>query len=213
MQPFSTFTAVAAYLDRSNVDTDLIIPKQFLKRIDRHGYGVHLFNDLRFTGDGKEDPSFVLNAPRYKGAGVLVSLDNFGGGSSREAAAWAIQDYGFKAVVAAGFADIFSGNSLKIGLLLVQLPLAETRELIRRIRENEGYAITVDLEKRTLTGSDGWTREFEIDPFKREKLLEGRDDIAAALALEPEIRRYEEAHGAPWEAALPERDPNGADGG
>jgi 3-isopropylmalate/(R)-2-methylmalate dehydratase small subunit len=212
MEPFRTFTAVAAYLDRSNVDTDLIIPKQFLKRIDRHGYGAHLFNDLRFTEDGREDPSFVLNAPRYRGAGVLVSLDNFGCGSSREHAAWAIRDYGFRTVVAAGFADIFSGNSLKTGLLLVQVPMSEARDLIRRIRDNEGYRITVDLEGRRLSGSDGWAREFDIDPFRREKLLRGQDDIDATLALEEEIRRYEESHGEPWQAVLPERGPGGADG-
>ncbi|MDR1038418.1 MAG: 3-isopropylmalate dehydratase small subunit [Deltaproteobacteria bacterium] len=211
MKPFSKFTAVAACLDRSNVDTDLIIPKQFLKSISRDGYGEHLFNDLRFAEDGSPDPSFELNLPRYAGAGVLVSLDNFGCGSSREAAVWAIQDYGFRAVVASGFADIFSGNSLKVGLLLVDLPLAETRDLVRRIRGLEGYAITVDLEGRLLTGSDGWSREFEIDPFTREKLLKGQDDIESTLALEAEIARYEAAHAEPWQAVLPEWDPEGRD--
>ncbi|MDR3154444.1 MAG: 3-isopropylmalate dehydratase small subunit [Deltaproteobacteria bacterium] len=209
MEPFRTYTAVAAYLDRSNVDTDLIIPKQFLKRIDRAGFGQHLFNDLRFLEDGTPDPDFVLNSPRYKGAGVLVSLDNFGCGSSREHAAWAIRDYGFRTVVAAGFADIFSGNSLKIGLLLVDLPLGEVKDLIRRIRENEGYEITVNLEKRTLAGSDGWKREFGIDAYSREKILHGYDDIDATLALEKYIRRYEEAHREPWQAVLPEWDPEG----
>ncbi|MDR1315137.1 MAG: 3-isopropylmalate dehydratase small subunit [Deltaproteobacteria bacterium] len=211
MEPFSTFTSVAACLERSNVDTDMIIPKQFLKRIDRHGYGDHLFYDLRYTEDGVADPSFELNAPRYNGAGVLVSLDNFGCGSSREAAAWAIQDYGIKAVVAAGFADIFSGNSLKVGLLLVELPLPETLELMRRIRGQDGYSITVDLERKLLTGSDGWRREFDIDPFKREKLLKGQDDIDATLALEDKIASYELAHSNPWQAVLPERDPEGKD--
>jgi 3-isopropylmalate/(R)-2-methylmalate dehydratase small subunit len=209
MDPFKTFTAVAACLDRSNVDTDLIIPKQFLTRIDRHGYGAHLFHDLRFTEDGGEDPSFELNQPRYAGAGVLVSLDNFGCGSSREAAAWAIQDYGFRAVVGASFADIFSGNSLKTGILLIELPLPEIRGLMARIRGREGYSVTVDLENGLLRGSDGWERTFETDPFKREKLLSGTDDIESTLALEGEIARYEASRAEPWQAVLPERDPAG----
>ncbi|MDR2611966.1 MAG: 3-isopropylmalate dehydratase small subunit [Deltaproteobacteria bacterium] len=211
MEPFRAITAVAADLDRSNVDTDLIIPKQFLKRIDRDGYGAHLFNDLRFREDGSEDPSFVLNAPRFKGAGVLVSLDNFGCGSSREHAAWAIRDYGFRAVVASGFADIFSGNSLKNGLLLVRLPLADVKDLIGRIKANEGYELSVDLEGQEIAGSDGWRRGFEMDPFRREKLLKGQDDIDATLELEDRIAAYERAHAEPWQAALPERDPGARD--
>ena len=201
---FETFSAVATYLDRPNVDTDLIIPKQFLKKIEKTGFGANLFNDLRFLPGGEPDPDFILNQPRYKGAGVLVSRENFGCGSSREHAAWALEDYGFKTVIAPSFGDIFRNNSFKIGLLLIEQPDSLVSEIMERIERNPGYTLQVDLAGQTLEGSDGWKAAFEIEPHRRSRLLAGGDDIDQTLSLEEErIRAYEEAHSRPWEAALP----------
>jgi 3-isopropylmalate/(R)-2-methylmalate dehydratase small subunit len=194
---------VAAYLDRPNVDTDLIIPKQFLKKIERAGFGANLFNDLRFLPDGKPDPEFILNKPRYQGAGVLVSRKNFGCGSSREHAAWALEDYGFKTVIAPSFGDIFRNNSFNIGLLLIETPDGLVTDIIQRIEGNPGYTLQVDLVNQTLEGSDGWKASFEVDPHRRATLLAGEDKIGRTLLEEDKIKAYEEAHQNPWEAVLP----------
>jgi 3-isopropylmalate/(R)-2-methylmalate dehydratase small subunit len=203
MEAFVTCNLLAAVLDRPNVDTDLIIPKQFLIRIERSGFGRFLFHDLRFLADGQENPDCILNQPRYKGAGLLVSGENFGCGSSREHAAWALEEYGFKVVIAPSFGDIFRHNSLEVGLLLIQLPKEETSLLMKRIEDNVGYQITVALDAQTLTGSDGWTSDFTIDPFAKEWLLTGGDAIAQTLALSSKIEAYEKTHNRPWEAVLP----------
>ncbi|MDR2405752.1 MAG: 3-isopropylmalate dehydratase small subunit [Deltaproteobacteria bacterium] len=203
MKAFETFSAVATYLDRPNVDTDLIIPKQFLKKIEKTGFGANLFNDLRFLPDGKLDPAFILNLPRYKGAGVLVSRENFGCGSSREHAAWALEDYGFRTVIATSFGDIFRNNSFKIGLLLIEQPDALVSEIMERIERNPGYTLEVDLVNQTLKGSDGWKASFDIDPHRRKRLLSGVDDIAQTLSLEDMIEAYEASHKEPWQAVLP----------
>jgi 3-isopropylmalate/(R)-2-methylmalate dehydratase small subunit len=204
MEPFKTRTLLAAAFNRPNVDTDLIIPKQFLTRIDRTGYGQYLFHNVRFLENGQENPDFFLNFPRYKGAGLLVGGRNFGCGSSREHAPWALEDYGFSVIVAPSFGDIFRNNSLKVGLLLVELTDSDSADLIARIEANPGYAVTVDLAAQALTGSDGWSKGFEIDPFHKERLLAGGDEIALTLLAEDKIAAYEKAHAKPFEAALPD---------
>ena len=202
MEKFTTLTTVAAILDRSNVDTDLIIPKQFLKSIERSGFGRHVFNDLRFKADGSPDPDCVLNQPRYQGAGVLVSRENFGCGSSREHAPWALMDYGFRAVISPSFGDIFRNNSFKNGLLLIELASTETDRLIKLIEKNEGARLTIDLAAQTVTGPEGFSASFEIDPFRKELLLNGWDDISLTLKREEKITAYEKAHASPWLAAV-----------
>ena len=191
MLPFRIHKGVAVPLERPNVDTDQIIPKQFLKRIERTGFGQFLFYDWRYTSDGSPDPSFVLNEPRYKGASVLVAGRNFGCGSSREHAPWALLDYGFRAVVAPSFADIFMNNCTKNGILPVALSDAEVAELARRARASEGYRLTVDLERCAVTDDAGFNASFTIDDFRRHCLLKGLDDIALTLRHESEIRHYE----------------------
>ena len=188
MQPFVSHTGLVACMDRSSVDTDQIIPKQFLKRIERTGYGPFLFYDWRYQSDGKTpNPDFELNNPAYQGAPVLVSGRNFGCGSSREHAPWALQDYGFDAIVASSYGDIFRQNSLKIGLLPVQLRLDKVKDLMARARSGE--ELTVDLETRTAGGYP-----FELDDFTRECLLEGLDDIALTLREEAAVAAYEASH-------------------
>jgi 3-isopropylmalate/(R)-2-methylmalate dehydratase small subunit len=184
MKAFRKVTARAVALDRPDVDTDQIIPKQFLKRIERSGFGEFLFFDWR------KDPAFELNRPEAKGARILVAGRNFGCGSSREHAPWALEDYGFDAVIAPSFGDIFRQNSLKIGLLPVQLPQEQVKELMARA--DAGEEITVDLEARTAGGFP-----FELDDFSRECLLDGLDDIALTLRDEPALTAYESAHAAP----------------
>src|SRR6058998_3416423 len=166
MKPFRIHQGTVAPLDRANVDTDQIIPKQFLKRIERTGYGQFLFYDWRFTTAGESNPDFVLNQPRYAGASVLIAGRNFGCGSSREHAPWALADYGFRAVIAPSFADIFSNNCLKNRLLPVTLSEAEVDELIRRAKEHEGYRATVDLEKKIVTDMNTFSAAFEIGDFQ-----------------------------------------------
>jgi 3-isopropylmalate/(R)-2-methylmalate dehydratase small subunit len=190
MQPFLKHTGVVAPLDRANVDTDQIIPKQFLKRIERTGFGQFVFNDWRLTPDGKPNPSFVLNQLQYKGASILVAGKNFGCGSSREHAPWALADFGFKAILAPSFADIFYNNSLKNGLLLVTLSEPEISELMRRANQH-GYQLTVDLEQCRVQDTIGFTATFEIDPFRRKCLLEGLDDIGLTLRFADQIGEYE----------------------
>jgi 3-isopropylmalate/(R)-2-methylmalate dehydratase small subunit len=191
MKPFRIHTGRVALLDRANVDTDQIIPKQFLKRIERTGFGEFLFNDWRFLPDGTPDPSFSLNDPRYNGASILVTGKNFGCGSSREHAPWALADYGFRAIVAPSFADIFANNCLKNGLLTVVLTEEEILELGRRTREIEGYRATVDLEECRVTDHEGFSASFAVDEFQRHCLLNGLDDIGLTLQYESEISAYE----------------------
>jgi 3-isopropylmalate/(R)-2-methylmalate dehydratase small subunit len=200
MLPFRIHTGVPAPLERPNVDTDQIIPKQFLKRIERTGFGQFLFYDWRFRADGSPDPSFVLNEPRYAGASILVAGRNFGCGSSREHAPWALLDYGFRAVVAPSFADIFMNNCTKNGILPVVLAEEDVAELSGRARTVEGYRLTIDLERRAVTDESGFNATFEIDDFRRQCLLEGLDDIALTLRREVEIRAYESRRAAARES-------------
>jgi 3-isopropylmalate/(R)-2-methylmalate dehydratase small subunit len=191
MKPFRTHTGLAAPLGRANIDTDQIIPKQFLKRIERTGFGAFLFYDWRFLPDGAPNPEFVLNNPRYQGASVLIAAKNFGCGSSREHAPWALDDYGFRAVIAPSFADIFANNCTKNGLLPVALPVEQVDELLRRAAETEGYQLTVDLENREVRDETGFCAAFQIDEFKRDCLLKGLDDIGLSLRHEAAIAAYE----------------------
>jgi 3-isopropylmalate/(R)-2-methylmalate dehydratase small subunit len=196
MQPFKKHTGLVAPLDRANVDTDQIIPKQFLKRIERTGFGQFAFYDWRFNGDGTPNSEFVLNQPQYKSATILVAAKNFGCGSSREHAPWALADYGFKAVIAPTFADIFYNNSLKNGLLLVTLGESEVAELMRRATEHQGYQVTVDLEQGRVTDSIGFVAPFEMDAFRKRCLLEGLDDIGLTMRFQREITDYEQRRGS-----------------
>jgi 3-isopropylmalate/(R)-2-methylmalate dehydratase small subunit len=191
MLPFKVHTGLVAPLDRANVDTDQIIPKQFLKRVARTGFGEFLFYDWRYAEDGRPRRSFVLNEPRYAGASVLVAGRNFGCGSSREHAPWALLEYGFRAIVAPSFADIFANNCTKNGVLPVALADGEVAELIRRAEREEGYELTVDLETRAVRDASGFRASFRVDEFRRRCLLEGLDDIGLTLRHEPSISEYE----------------------
>ena len=196
MQAFRIHTGRVAPLDRANVDTDQIIPKQFLKRIERSGYGQFLFYDWRYLAEGKLDPSFVLNHPRYAGASILVAGKNFGCGSSREHAPWALLDYGFRAIIAPSFADIFATNCTKNGVLPVMLSEAEVAELVLKTTQFEGYFLTIDLEKREVRDQSGFVGRFEIDDFKRKFLMEGLDDTGLTLQHENDITLYEQGRRA-----------------
>ncbi len=204
MQPFRKHTGLVVPLDKVNVDTDQIIPKQFLKRIERTGFGEFLFYDWRFSGDGKECGKefgktigdFVLDAPRYAKASILVAGKNFGCGSSREHAVWALTDYGFQVVIASSFADIFANNSLKNGLLTVRLNEEQVAEIMRRSKEIENYQLTVDLETLRVEDGRGFAATFAMDEFSRHCLLNGLDDIALTLQHEAEIAAYEVEHPA-----------------
>jgi 3-isopropylmalate/(R)-2-methylmalate dehydratase small subunit len=195
MQPFRVHEGTVAPLDRPNVDTDQIIPKQFLKRIERTGFGEFLFYDWRRTANGELDPQFVLNQSRYAGASILVAGRNFGCGSSREHAPWALADFGFRAILAPSFADIFANNCAKNGLLLVELPEEAIAEITRRAQGITGYRITVDLEQRSVRDNQGLRAEFAIDEFRRYCLLEGLDDIGLTLRFADQITAYEERRG------------------
>ena len=191
MIPFRIHTGLVAPLDQPNIDTDQIIPKQFLKRIERTGFGEFLFYDWRRAGDGNLNPDFVLNQPRYQRASVLVTGRNFGCGSSREHAPWALADYGFRSIIAASFADIFANNCIKNGIVPVALPETEVQELIRRAKELPGYCVTVDLESRTVRDELNFSVPFAFDDFQRYCLLEGLDDIGLTLQHEAAITAYE----------------------
>jgi 3-isopropylmalate/(R)-2-methylmalate dehydratase small subunit len=191
MTPFRIHTGIVAPLERPNVDTDQIIPKQFLKRIDRTGFGDFLFYDWRYTPNGEPDRSFVLNADEYQGATILVAGKNFGCGSSREHAPWALLDYGFRTIIAPSFADIFANNCMKNGIVPVVLSEAEVVELIRRTNDGQGYQVTVDLERRVVEDDQGFSASFAIDDFHRHCLMEGLDDIALTQQFEPQIAAYE----------------------
>jgi len=194
MQPFRIHTGIAVPLDRPNVDTDQIIPKQFLKRVERTGFGQFLFFDWRFGDDGQPNLSFSLNETRYRGASILIAGRNFGCGSSREHAPWALADYGFRAIIAPSFADIFANNCRKNGLLPVTLNEAEITELDRRARENQGYELTVNLEDQTVSDAQGFVSQFDIADFERYCLLEGLDDIDLTLTHVADIEAYESGH-------------------
>jgi 3-isopropylmalate/(R)-2-methylmalate dehydratase small subunit len=191
MKPFRVHKGLVAPLDRHNVDTDQIIPKQFLKRIERTGFGEFLFYDWRRSQDGKKDPAFVLDQRRYRGASILVAGKNFGCGSSREHAVWALADFGFRAVVAPSFADIFANNTLKNGFLPVVLPEEKVREIMKKAQEQNGYQLTIDLEQQRVHDQRGLSANFQIDAFSRHCLLEGLDDIGLSRQHEAEIAAYE----------------------
>ncbi|MFZ0418670.1 MAG: 3-isopropylmalate dehydratase small subunit [Candidatus Sulfotelmatobacter sp.] len=197
MKPFRTHRGRVAPLERVNVDTDQIIPKQFLKRIERTGFGQFLFYDWRFSAEGKKNADFVLDEPRYAGASILVAGRNFGCGSSREHAVWALADFGFRAVISSSFADIFANNSTKNGFLTVLLQENEAAELIRRAREIRDYELTVDLERFEVRDDQGFRAKFPVDEFVRQCLLNGLDDIGLTLQHEAEISTYEQLHPAP----------------
>ena len=194
MQSFRKHTGVVVPLDKVNVDTDQIIPKQFLKRIERTGFGEFLFYDWRFSGDGKKVGDFVLDAPRYAKASILVAGKNFGCGSSREHAVWALTDFGFRVVIASSFADIFANNSLKNGLLTVRLNEEQVAEITRHSKEIENYQLTVDLEILRVEDGQGFAATFAMDEFSRHCLLNGLDDIELTLQQEAEIAAYEAKH-------------------
>jgi 3-isopropylmalate dehydratase small subunit len=199
MTPFTDLHAKAAPLDLANVDTDQIIPKQFLKTVDREGLGEGLFYDLRFDGEGRPKPGFVLNDPRYAGAGVLIAGENFGCGSSREHAPWALLDYGVRCVIAPSFADIFYGNCFQNGLLPIALPADAVRALMDEAKGGN-HVFSIDLASQTVTAPSGLAFRFEIDPSRKEKLLKGLDSIGETLQRAADIDAYEARQGLaqPW---------------
>jgi len=194
MQPFIKHTGLVAILDRVNVDTDQMVPKQFLKALTREGFGRVLFYDWRYLEGEKPNPDFVLNWPRYQGASILVARANFGCGSSREHAPWAILDYGFRVIVAPSYADIFYNNCFKNGILPVTLPDAQVDDLFRRTKAKEGYRLTVDLKTNIISDDSDLKIDFRIDPFRRECLLNGWDDVGLTLRFEDRIATYEKVH-------------------
>ena len=195
MDPFVKVTGIAAPLPRPDVDTDQIIPKQFLKRVERTGYGEFLFFDWRYEDDGTPNPDFVLNREPYDQAEILLAGRNFGCGSSREHAPWALNDFGIRVVVAPSFADIFANNCYQNGMLPVALPEKQVEELVKKATENPGYELTVDLEKQEVRDDEGFRATFEVDPFRRDCLLDGLDQVALTLQQEDKIREYEAATG------------------
>ena len=191
MIPFRAHTGLMAPLDRANVDTDQIIPKQFLKRIERTGFGEFLFHDWRRLSHGEPDPAFPLNQPKYKDASILVTGKNFGCGSSREHAPWALADYGFRVIIAPSFADIFANNCLKNGLLPVALKEEEVAIILQRGREFDSYKLTVDLEQRVVTDARDFSAPFAIDDFQRDCLMAGLDEVGLTLQYEADIAAFE----------------------
>jgi len=183
---------VVAPLPRVNVDTDQIIPKQFLKRIERTGFGEFAFYDWRYLPDGSPNPEFELNRAGYEGASILVTGRNFGCGSSREHAPWALREYGFRCIIASSFADIFYNNCIQNGILPIVLPEEQVQEIMKRAQSRPGYKLSVNLENRTLYDSQGVEEAFEIDPFVQERLLNGLDDIGLTLKVEDEIAAFEQ---------------------
>lgn len=209
MEPFVKQSGIVAPMDRANIDTDMIIPKQFLKSIKRSGFGPNLFDELRYLDEGQPDadnsgrplnPDFVLNQPRYKGASVLIARENFGCGSSREHAPWALEDYGFRTIIAPSYADIFFNNSFKNGLLPIVLDEKTVDGLFKDVAANEGYELTVDLENQTIVKPNGETIAFEVDSFRKHCLLNGLDDIGLTLQDADDIKAYEDKRrvSSPW---------------
>lgn len=204
MRAYKTVTGVAAPLPVANVDTDKIIPARFLKTLTRSGLGKHLFDGLRYDETGAEIPDFVLNRPAYRQAEILIALDNFGCGSSREHAPWALQDFGLKVVIAPSFADIFYNNSFKNGLLPVTLPREVCEQLMEEAELGANARITVDLERQVVVRANGEEVHFDIDPFRKKTLLEGLDEIGQTLSKKPAIEGYEAklAESQPWRPAI-----------
>ncbi|EPC03638.1 3-isopropylmalate dehydratase small subunit [Litchfieldella anticariensis FP35 = DSM 16096] len=209
MQKFERHQGLVAPLDRANVDTDLIIPKQFLKSIKRTGFGVNLFDELRYLDEGYPgqdvskrslNPDFILNQDRYQGASILLARRNFGCGSSREHAPWALADFGFRVVIAPSFADIFYNNSFKNGILLITLDEEKVDRLFKAVEANEGYSLDIDLEHQRIVTPEGEIFEFSVDEFRKHCLLNGLDDIGLTLQDEPAIRAFEQRHreARPW---------------
>lgn len=200
MEPFTTHTGLAVPLDRTNVNTDEIIPARFLKSIRRTGFGTALFANWRLLSDGSSNPDFVLNLPRYQGASILLAGDNFGCGSSREHAPWAIREYGFRCIIAPSFANIFYNNCFNNGILPVSFDEATVQELIVETERTEGYNLSVDLATQTVTTPDGRVLNFEIDQFRKQALLKGLDNIGWTLSHTDEIAAYEarRKQEAPW---------------
>jgi 3-isopropylmalate/(R)-2-methylmalate dehydratase small subunit len=196
MQPFTTHSGLVMPLDRVNVDTDQMVPKQFLKALTREGFGRILFYDWRYLPGEKPNPDFVLNFPRYKGASVLLARTNFGCGSSREHAPWGVKDYGFRAIIAPSYADIFYNNCFKNGILPAILPESEVEELFRRTEKKARYTLSLDLPKQTISDNYGLVYNFEIAPSRKEVLLKGLDDIGTSLLHGANIDAYEKAHAA-----------------
>jgi len=195
MQAFTKLTGLVAAMDRADVDTDQIIPKQFLKRIERSGYGEFLFFDWRYLADGRPDASFELNQPAVQGASVLIARRNFGCGSSREHAVWAIENYGLRVVIAPSFADIFYNNCFKNGVLPIKLSEEQVNDLFQRWKQHPGYKLTVDLQSKRITDEHGLSAAFELDEFRRHCLLNGLDDIGLTLQHADKIAAYENARG------------------
>lgn len=215
MKAFTTHKGLVAPLDRENVDTDLIIPKQFLKSIKRTGFGPNLFDELRYLDHGEPgmdnskrplNPEFSLNQPRYQGASILLTRKNFGCGSSREHAPWALDQYGFRAIIAPSYADIFFNNSFKNGLLPIVLPEEEVSRLFDELYANEGYTLDIDLSRQVVVTPDGRELAFEVEPFRKHSLLNGLDEIATTLQKSDAIRAFEAERLArhPWLAARPQ---------
>ena len=209
MEPFVKQSGIVAPMDRANIDTDMIIPKQFLKSIKRSGFGPNLFDELRYLDEGQPDadnsgrplnPDFVLNKPRYKGASVLLARENFGCGSSREHAPWALEDFGFRTIIAPSYADIFFNNSFKNGLLPIVLDEEIVDGLFKDVQANEGYELTVDLENQNIIKPNGDTIAFEVDSFRKHCLLNGLDDIGLTLQDADDIKSYEDKRrqSSPW---------------
>lgn len=200
MEPYVNHESLVALMDRSNVDTDQIIPKQFLKKVERSGFGAHLFHDWRYNSDGSDNPEFELNKPAFKGAKILVAGDNFGCGSSREHAPWAIADYGFNTIISSSYADIFYNNSFKNGILLITVSKQELATLMDEVRNNEGVKFSIDLENQTITTPAGTILKFDIDDFRKENLLKGLDDIGLTLQHVDKIGAFEEKQkqSVPW---------------
>jgi 3-isopropylmalate/(R)-2-methylmalate dehydratase small subunit len=201
MTPFTTLTATAAPLPLANIDTDKIIPARFLKTIKRTGLGVHLFDSLRYLADGSENPGFVLNQIKYRSAKILVAGDNFGCGSSREHAPWALQDFGITCIIAPSFADIFHGNCFKNGILPIALPAETCEQLLADAALGPNARLTIDLAAQTITRPDGSVISFEVDPFRKHCLLNGLDDIGLTLEHRTAITAYESAQPA-WQPAI-----------
>ncbi|PIW26722.1 MAG: 3-isopropylmalate dehydratase small subunit [Rhodospirillales bacterium CG15_BIG_FIL_POST_REV_8_21_14_020_66_15] len=191
MEKFTKLTGVAAPIDMINIDTDMVIPKQFLKTIKREGLGKHLFHEMRYLDDGSENPDFVLNKPAYRNAEIIVAGDNFGCGSSREHAPWALKDFGIKCVISTSFADIFYNNSFKNGMLLIKVSKENLEKLMDDAERGANATLTIDLENQTISGPDGGQITFEIDPFKKHCLLNGLDDIGLTEQKAGKIGKFE----------------------
>ena len=200
MEPYKNHESVAALMNRNNVDTDQIVPKQFLKKVERSGFGAHLFHDWRFNPDGSDDLTFELNKPAFQGARILVTGDNFGCGSSREHAPWAIADYGFNTIISTSFADIFYSNCFKNSILPLIVDSAKLEALMSEIAANEGVKFFVDLENQKVTTPAGNGFDFDIEPFRKNNMLNGLDDIALTLKHEDEITAFEQQQkqALPW---------------